>query len=308
METKLNIRIFQKILSILIIMCSMSLVSQNDPVISQQGLQRFIYNPASTGTSNFNQIGIISRNQWNGFPDAPNTYIFTGHTFIPKFKTGIGIVAVQDNLGLEQNQFLKAAYSYHVWINEKNILSFGLSGGCFIKRFDLGRLILEDQSDYSTLNLENSVTPDFDFGIEYNRENFTAGVSATHIVNSFKNSENIKHPRHLHAYTQYNQKIVDDVYLKGIVSYYNIQNIHGFELSCIGEVDNIMWVGLGMRIRESFVLMGGVYVSPFVRVGYSYDSNTNILKKYSSGSHEVFLHLKFKRNDQIKSKSPRFFN
>jgi len=293
--------------SFIMLGCLLMTQAQNDPVISQQGLQRFIYNPAATGTSNFHQVGFISRNQWNGFPDAPCSNILTAHTFVPKFKTGLGIIAIQDKLGLEQNMVIKTSYSYHVWLNEKNILSFGVAGGIYSKRFNIGGLVLDEANDIGINNLENVVVPDFDFGIEYNRENLTLGVSSTHFINSFKNSDNTHHPRHFHAYGAYKQPISDNFLFTGIASFYNTRNISGYELTAIGEIENFLWIGFSHRFNESLVFLGGVYVSPNMRIGYSYDWNMNVLKRYSSGSHEVFVHFKFKRDNE-KSKSPRFFN
>jgi type IX secretion system PorP/SprF family membrane protein len=281
--------------------------SQNDPLISQQGLQRFIYNPASTGTSDYHQIGFIHRNQWNGFPDAPSGNILTGHTFLPGYSMGLGIVVAEDKTGIEHNLNIKTSYAYHVWLNEKNILSFGLSAGLFSKRFDIGKLILEQPESLEGLYLENTVKPDFDCGFEFQRKNLIVGVSATHFLNSFENSSNTKHPRHIHAYVNAVQPLTENFSLKGIASYYNVRNINGFELAAIGELQEHFWAGLGLRFQESAIIMAGFYIKPNIRVGYSYDWNTNMLKRYSTGSHEAFLHFRINKKE-IKSKSPRFFN
>ncbi len=289
-----------------VILCT-HVTAQNDPLISQQGLQRFIYNPAATGTSNFHQIGLISRSQWNGFPDAPKSNILTAHTFLPRFNVGLGLVVIEDRIGLEQNLNIKTAYSYHVWLNDRNILSFGVTAGIYSKKFDIGKLVLEEQSDLGINNLENSLIPDFDFGIEYQRPNLTVGVSSTHILNSYEGSTNVKHPRHFHAYAHYVQPVSNNFMVRGIASFYNTRNINGYELTAIGEFENILWAGASYRFSEAVVFLAGAYITPNIRVGYSYDLTLNNLKRYTAGSHEVFLHFKLNRKS-MKSKSPRFFN
>lgn len=281
--------------------------AQNDPLISQQGLQRFIYNPAATGTSNFHQIGFISRSQWNGFPDAPKSNILTAHTFLPRYNVGVGLVVIEDRIGLEQNLNIKTAYSYHVWLNDRNILSFGVTAGIYSKKFDIGNLVLEEQGDLGVNNLENSLIPDFDFGIEYQRQNFTLGASSTHILNSYKGSDNVRHPRHFHAYAHYIQPVSGNFFVRGIASFYNTRNINGYEVTAIGEFENLLWAGASYRFSESVVFLAGVHITPNIRIGYSYDWTQNVLKRYTAGSHEVFLHFKLNRKN-LKSKSPRFFN
>lgn len=307
MKTKQPFQFIVFIMGLLMLLNIQQLCGQNDPVISQQGLQRFIYNPAATGTSNSFQCGLINRNQWNGFPDAPVTRMLTAHTFIPKFKVGVGLVVVMDKLGLEENLQFKTAYSYHVWLNENNILSFGVSAGIFSKNFKLDQLVLEEQNDLGVNQLENVLVPDFDFGIELNRKRTTFGVSATHIFKSQMQSDNMQHPRHLHAYAHYKQPLTENILIRGISSYYNIGNIHGFELTVIGEIENTLWFGASKRFGESYVFLGGVNITNQIKVGYSYDLVLNPMKNYNSGSHEVFVHLKFDQKS-AKSKSPRFFN
>jgi hypothetical protein len=52
--------------------------------------------------------------------------------------------------------------------------------------------------------------------------------------------------------------------------------------------------------------MAGFQVSDGVYIGYGYDLETTRLRRYNSGSHEVFLRFElFKRENKIVS--PRFF-
>jgi type IX secretion system PorP/SprF family membrane protein len=297
----------QVLLTLILIIAIISVNAQNDPLISQQGLQRFIYNPASTGTTNYHQIGFIHRNQWNGFPEAPSGNILTAHTYFPGYSLGLGLVVIEDKIGLEHNLNLKSAYAYHVWLNEKNVLSFGVTAGIFSKRFDLGKLVLEEYENLNVYQLENSVVADFDFGIEYQRKNFILGGSMTHLLNSFEGSNNIRHPRHIHTYAHYIQPVSYNFLIRAIVSHYNVRNVNGFEITAIGELEEHFWAGISHRIDESVTFLGGVYVQPKIRIGYSYDWNLNMLKRYSTGSHEVFAHFMLNKKE-VKSKSPRFFN
>jgi type IX secretion system PorP/SprF family membrane protein len=65
-------------------------------------------------------------------------------------------------------------------------------------------------------------------------------------------------------------------------------------------------LGAAWRWSAAVSLMAGFQVSDGVYIGYGYDLETTRLRRYNSGSHEVFLRFElFKRENKIVS--PRFF-
>jgi hypothetical protein len=52
--------------------------------------------------------------------------------------------------------------------------------------------------------------------------------------------------------------------------------------------------------------MAGFQVTKGMYIGYGYDHETTQLRKYNSGSHEIFLRFDF-FNNYSKLTSPRFF-
>ncbi|MNU05425.1 hypothetical protein D3C72_2502250 [compost metagenome] len=65
-------------------------------------------------------------------------------------------------------------------------------------------------------------------------------------------------------------------------------------------------VGLAYRWSASVSAMAGFQVSDGLYIGYGYDHETTNLRKYNSGSHEIFLRFEF-FNNYSKMISPRFF-
>ena len=67
----------------------------------------------------------------------------------------------------------------------------------------------------------------------------------------------------------------------------------------------------GYRIGDSVSGLASFYVTPTLRIGYSYDYTLSNLGAFNSGSHEVFLlfDLDLNRLSSAKGydKSPRFF-
>jgi len=77
-------------------------------------------------------------------------------------------------------------------------------------------------------------------------------------------------------------------------------------------INNKFEGGVGYRIGDSVSALAGFYVTPSLRIGYSYDYTLSDLKKFNSGSHEVFILFDLgssrdKNSGKGYDKSPRFF-
>ena len=65
-------------------------------------------------------------------------------------------------------------------------------------------------------------------------------------------------------------------------------------------------LGAAYRFDAAFSALAGFQVTDGLFIGYGYDAETTKLRKYNSGSHEIFLRFDiFSQNNRIIS--PRFF-
>lgn len=292
---------------IIFLLIFLHIQAQNDPFISHMGMHRYLINPAATGTELAHQLSFIYRAQWIGFQDAPRTAILNGHTYLPIFQVGLGGVIIQDKLGIENTTTFKTTYAYHIIFDETTILSMGLSAGVIRKSFDIQSLILENPENDIEQTLETKIKPDFGSGLELQVENFKAGFSINHLPNSNLRANNFKLPRHFYAYCQYRIPVSDEIYAVPGMVYLNTANIQNVIFSLRGEYENTLWFGMQYEFFHTLIISAGAYIQKNLKLGYSYDWNHSIIRRYNSGSHEVFLHYAIPRKN-IKSKSPRFFN
>jgi hypothetical protein len=75
-------------------------------------------------------------------------------------------------------------------------------------------------------------------------------------------------------------------------------------------INNFFEFGVGYRKGDAVSGLVNFYVTPTLRIGYSYDYTLTNLSKFNSGSHEVFVlfDLDFgKLSGKGYDKSPRFF-
>lgn len=75
-------------------------------------------------------------------------------------------------------------------------------------------------------------------------------------------------------------------------------------------INNKFELGAAYRNGDSVSGLASFYITPTLRIGYSYDYTLTNLRNFNSGSHEVFLlfDLDFaKLSNKGYDKSPRFF-
>ena len=184
------------------------LSAQDEPIISQYIYHTNVFNPAVAGNVTDVTISALARQQWVGFNGAPSTQVLDAYGYIPKAKSGIGLVFVNDMLGEQGSASLRISYAYCQKINDKAKLSFGLSGG-FLDMYVKGsQLIYQETSDPGAIYTNISRwKPYFSAGTEFTGYNFTAGFSVTNLDQSLKDATLFKEPRNYFGYVKYSWDI-----------------------------------------------------------------------------------------------------
>lgn len=296
------------------LLMSLPLRAQNDIQLSMQNFSRVNSNPAATGNSEDINVFLLSRKQWIGFAGAPSTHVFNAHNFFPSINSGLGLSLVYDKVGPEESFNAKVAYAYHIWITDKSFLSMGLAAGALNKNYNGAEAIPEDPQDPGLMyDRISKLSPDFDFGLEFNTRRLTAGASVTHLTSAKSDVSNVLPVQHYYVYAYYKQPLP-----------YNLQIVPGLSLNKSAWVEllemsvtvfycNQLFVGLTYRNNEWFtdnesvIIMAGLNITHYLRLGYAYDYNAGALKNYSGGTHEIMLHWKIRKYNPHPRKTPRFF-
>ena len=69
---------------------------------------------------------------------------------------------------------------------------------------------------------------------------------------------------------------------------------------------NLVEIGAGYRLDDSFSGMVNFMISPNLRIGYAYDSIQSDLNVVTSSSHEIFINFDIFVPSKV-SRSPRYF-
>jgi type IX secretion system PorP/SprF family membrane protein len=267
-----------------------------------------------------------------GIP-TPETYSITAQTRFMKRRTsvkssrggnkllkkrdgriGIGGAVFADNNGAMQRKGISMSYAYHIPINE-NQLSFGLSTSITQLQLNSKYLNFKTNDNEVMRGLVNGSIwiPDFAAGINFTGRRFHVGFSAVQLLESsvvFGNSElklqssNIHFRRNYFITAAYRNQFASNtdweyepsVLVKmndpvKITDTYTGAMVQA-DLMLRFIYDQKVWFGAAYRTSNEFVALAGVRVK-MLYFTYSFDYGTNDMIRYSYGSHEISLALKF---------------
>ena len=274
-------------------------------------------NPAYAGSKDYSNFTILHRMQWLNFDGAPESQSFTFSNKMSPKKLGVGISGVNDKIGPLNNTSVAADVSYHLPTGGSSFLSLGLKLGVANINFDTSILSTSTPNDVAFSFEENdSFIPNLGFGFYYHSPKFYAGFSVPWIIE--KNSFNLK--RHLYLISGGLVSFTENIQLKpSILLKHTPGAITGYDLSALFQYKELFWIGPQMRssifkilpqseFGGGFGLMGGIYLSKNISVGYTY--NTSSLDdsiKFSNPTHEFMLRFDLIRKDFSVLRSPRIF-
>ena len=311
------------IIPILLLLIFIPGKAQQLPLYSQYLNNGFLLNPAMAGYDGYTSFNLTTRKQWVGFQNSPITYSLSGQTRILKrsykiinkpvrknrFKpsksgrVGVGGYVFNDINGLVSRTGLQFAYAYHIYMYRSQ-LSFGLASQIFQYRIDKDRITTFTEGD-PTINSDINMVafiPDFNFGMFWTSQNYFLGFSANQLLQS---------PLKLGSRTLDEFKLLRHYYLMG--GYRFINELSGFDFEpsflvktteqWIPQADvsfkiyyrTDYWIGLSYRTSGAVAGMFGARADNLY-FGYAYDYALSSIRKYSFGSHEVFVSFKFGSN------------
>ncbi|WP_125722688.1 PorP/SprF family type IX secretion system membrane protein [Flavobacterium ustbae] len=287
--------------------------AQQDAQFTQYMYNTIEVNPAYAGSRGVLSVFGLYRTQWVGLEGAPQTSTFSVNTPLKNSDLGLGVSLVNDKIGPTTENTLSADLSYTIPTSPTWNLSFGIKGTANLFNIDASKLSFEDQDDPQFQNLSNKFSPNVGAGVYFHSDRAYVGLSVPNFIETnrydaddiaiFKDKINY----YLIAGYVFNLDRLEYVKFKPAMM---VKMVEGAPLQ-VDVSGNFMFndkfvLGLAYRWSASVSAMAGFQVTKGMYIGYGYDHETTRLRKYNSGSHEIFLRFEF-FNNYNKMISPRFF-
>ena len=323
MSATMKHKIIKYLLVLLVIFLTSKLHAQQDPQFTHYMYNMSVVNPAyATDNPDVINLGGLYRAQWVGIKGAPTTQSFFAHKPLSK-RVEIGVSVVHDEIGdvVKENNIF-ADFAYVIPLNETVKFSLGLKAGVTLFDTNFNGFVLTDpMPDPAFQNNISETFPNFGAGMYLFGPNYYAGFSAPNLMTS-RHIETINgHPgsgvEAVHFFMTGGYVFTfsgnDNLKLKPA---FMAKGVEGAPLSLDVTanilINNKFELGAGYRIGDSVSGLASFYISPSLRIGYSYDYTLTNLDAFNSGSHEVFLLFDLDLNKLSSTgkgydKSPRFF-
>ena len=270
---------------------------QQDPQITQNMFDKFLYNPGVVGSQPSVNVGLLHRSQWVGVPGAPTTQNLTVESRVEALNGGIGLNVINDALGPLSTKTATLSYAYQLRLNENNQLGFGFSFGMMQIGFDEEWITPDGQIDSSLPPTGSSATvPDIGLGLYFTSENYYLGLSITHLVPFEANFDGVatfNPARHYYIAAGYDYDIDEQFSVRP--SYYLKTDgvIFQMDFNVNAFYQQKHWVGFSYRIEDAIAFLVGAELTNNLTLGYAYDFVTSKLASETTGGHEVMLRYSF---------------
>jgi type IX secretion system PorP/SprF family membrane protein len=279
-----------------------SAAAQLTPVSDHYILNPLTINPACAGSSGALNIAAFYRRQWVGVPGAPETMTFSADALLWNAKVGLGIIIVNDKLGVTKETSFKSDYSYKVNLGKGNI-SFGLGAGLKTTNTDWSKLVVLDPGDeYYLLASRVFVVPDFSFGLYYTNLKYYLGISIPNLIgykyNFEKEGYSLKINPHQYLYL-FNSGYIFDLglntkFIPSALVYYLPGERMQYDINVHFSFLDRFWLGGSYRSTRSLAGLFQFAVNNQFKVAYSYNFDFSTLGRYNNGSHEIMIRYEFR--------------
>ena len=300
-----------KILIFALMLTCYSGFAQQDAQFTQYMYNTITINPAYAGSRGVMSIFGLHRTQWVGLDGAPTTNTFSLNTPISNSNLGVGLSLVNDRIGPTTDNTVSADISYTIPINENYKLSFGVKASGNIFNLDTEKLDPADANDPNLQNFNNKFKPNIGAGVYLHSDKLYLGLSVPNFLEDSKYNDNdvavFQERMNFYFIGGYVFDVSPSIKFKPAVL---TKMVTGSPLQVDASANFLFFdklmLGGAYRWDAAVSALAGFQVTNGLFIGYSYDMETTNLRRYNSGSHEVFLRFEL-FNKVSKMVSPRFF-
>lgn len=271
----------------------------------------YLFNPAYVAISGETEVGVVYRQQWINFKDAPvTTGLSLQHPASSRVSLGLNISS--DKQVILKNSTFMATFGYVVPFSNNESLRFGLSAGTGVNTLDLTADEL-NTNDPAILNAAgNSYYLDGNFGVVYTRNRLRAGFALTKLFKSdpfspttFNNValSNLRNQLYSVSYrftAGFMENITIEPYIVYRISDYGLTSgdtKRSLEVASIAYFKNTFWTGLSYHQHNGMAIFLGMNVKEKFRFSYSFEFPPFTSEMPATSSHELHFSINLGKNN-----------
>ncbi len=273
--------------------------AQQDVQFSDYKLNMSSFNPAFAGFFD-GSILLIHRTQFTGVDGAPTSQNLNVNLPIND-KMGAGLNVTTETLGVTDETIVTGDYSYSIFLNDDDMISFGLKAGFSVLNVDYSRLDLDDPTDGSFANnIENQFSPRIGAGVLLTTKVFFLGVSTTNFIKETYNPTvsdySVTTTPHLYMTTGFQTALTEDLTLKPSILSRVVKGAPvALDIAANFAYQDKFRFGVSYRWDAAITGVVGISFLRDFQAGYAYDYSITELGKYAPSSHQFYLKYVFKR-------------
>jgi type IX secretion system PorP/SprF family membrane protein len=284
-------------LIILLILGTVAVKGQQDPMYSHYLMNPVVLNPAYTGFGKNLSAIVGYRKQWAGFNGSPSSFYATGHSSFLGNRVGVGLMVMQDNIGTESTATVQALYAYHIAFRSDARLSFGLQGGMVNYTNDFDKLTV-DRADPGFQRNVSVIKPTIGAGIIFSTDKLYAGLSVPRLLKTTVEAgedELTYYSQHAYLMLAYVTPLSYNVKIKPFAVARMVRNTDpSVDAGLAIKANNAYTIGAFTRNLHSVGLLAAMELGDKLRFGYVLEvpGKKSIGTRFTS--HEITLGFRLK--------------
>jgi type IX secretion system PorP/SprF family membrane protein len=278
--------------------------AQQNPIYTQYMFNHLAINPAYAGNQKQLFVTGLYRNQWENFKDAPETITFSAHSALRNRNMGLGMLTVQDQVGVHNYTNFYMSYAYQIRFPGA-LLAMGLQAGFTSINSNYDKLDTYTPTDPTLQGIVNRFAPNFGTGLFFSTKDAYAGISIPMLIeNEFISDSTLtKMDMDNRFYFVTAGKVFNvSEHLKvkpsTLISFRKGTPVH-FDLNMNFILQDVLNLGTSYRHNDALVFLMQLQVSKNFAFGYSYDYVLSDISSTANASHEIMLNYRINLTRQI---------
>jgi type IX secretion system PorP/SprF family membrane protein len=291
--------------------CGISAIkAQHDTQISTYAFNQVVYNPAFAGNHERVEATVLQRSQFIGFKGAPTVWnvAVSSPFMILDTRHGAAFTLNSDAIGAFNKMHFAAAYTYWHDLPKANAkIGIGLSAGAVSYTLTPTWGGITDDAIPNSADA-SSAAFDANFGVFYQAQKFSAGLSCSHANNpqtlrlqSGKDALTVYRTFYLNGDYHWDTSVEELELLPSAMLMAVRMQVWQVTLGCHAFYMKKFWGGMSYRIGDALGISAGMLFKS-LRFGLLYEYSLSKMIGYNYGTTEVFLSYLFDLNLKRKIK------